>query len=1059
MSNQRPSPYMLYPEANSFVTQQSQQDGQQQYGYPGSAYQQPQQIPPFQPQQSGQQSIPPPMFGGPTMNGPAGAPIAGPRVFAPPPMKSAGPPPPASAVYNHSGTPPPLPQQQGQQTPPPPMMQHRYPLPPGGLQPGVPSAFPSQQSPSPYSIPPPMSSSMIPPPSSVARPPPSAQEVQQNQQQQRPTGYPSTLPTNPVRDNYSVEDQFGAQQGYYYDQATTAPRTMPPQTAGAGFAQPPPPPASMLGKGFMQQTVDGFNTLSLGQQNQFQQQPTPSAALPRPTSDVLNELILPDQPNVSSLFASPSNPQQLAVNIDVSKVQASSRFIRMTCQSIPNSPTLLSKWGGPLGAVIHPFADLPPGEEIPVVNFGSAGVVRCRRCRSYINPFAVFIEGGRRWQCNMCNFINDVPADYFCPLDSTTGRRRDLVNRPELIYGSCEFVAPDEYCVRPPQPPAYLFVIDVSYNAVNTGMMKVVAETIRSTLDELPGDDRTQIGFITFDSTVHYYNLKSTLSQPQMLVVSDLEDVLLPLPSDLLVNLNESRTVVDALLTRLENGMFATTANVEVAFGAAMDAALKVLGPVGGKVLTFISGLPSIGPGRLRSRDDVRAYNTEAEKNLLGTADMTYKELALKFSNVHIAVDLFTTSSQFVDLATIGALPKLTGGQIFYYHGFRAEKHGRKLSADLRRALTRYTGFEAIMRIRTSNGLKISNFYGHFFVRGRDLLALPNVDADKAYGIQIAHTGNILSTPTAALQAAVLYTTSSGERRIRVHTITLPVTGSLADLFKYSDAEPTVNIMAKAAIDRALSNGMPSARDYVINECVQMFRSYRNSVAGQQRAAPSQLVLPDAFRYLPLFVLGLLKSPVLNSITHADERAVAFQRATILPSTKAILMFHPRMFAIHNLLETTAGKQQEQEQQQQQDQQVQVDLFPSTLVPLSMDSLSPTGAYLLDDSSSIWLWVGKDADQSLLNDVLSAADEANASSPMEGAAPVSPTTPLKDKILELVNNIRRLSPQEYLEVRFVRQESPLEAVFANAMIEDRGMKTHNYPEFLTHIHNMINKAM
>ncbi len=39
----------------------------------------------------------------------------------------------------------------------------------------------------------------------------------------------------------------------------------------------------------------------------------------------------------------------------------------------------------------------------------------------------------------------------------------------------------------------------------------------------LPGDTRTHIGFVTFDSTVHFYNLQEGLSQPQMLVVSDID--------------------------------------------------------------------------------------------------------------------------------------------------------------------------------------------------------------------------------------------------------------------------------------------------------------------------------------------------------------------------------------------------------------------------------------------------------------------------------------------------------------------------------------------------------
>lgn len=63
-------------------------------------------------------------------------------------------------------------------------------------------------------------------------------------------------------------------------------------------------------------------------------------------------------------------------------------------------------------------------------------------------------------------------------------------------------------------------------------------------LDRVPGDERTLVGFLTFDTTLHFYNLKPSLSQPQMMVIAELDDPFVPLPDDLLVNLKESRWVV-----------------------------------------------------------------------------------------------------------------------------------------------------------------------------------------------------------------------------------------------------------------------------------------------------------------------------------------------------------------------------------------------------------------------------------------------------------------------------------------------------------------------------------
>ena len=39
-------------------------------------------------------------------------------------------------------------------------------------------------------------------------------------------------------------------------------------------------------------------------------------------------------------------------------------------------------------------------------------IVRCRSCRTYINPFITFQDHGRRWRCNVCNRVNDCMSSH-----------------------------------------------------------------------------------------------------------------------------------------------------------------------------------------------------------------------------------------------------------------------------------------------------------------------------------------------------------------------------------------------------------------------------------------------------------------------------------------------------------------------------------------------------------------------------------------------------------------------------------------------------------------------
>ena len=95
--------------------------------------------------------------------------------------------------------------------------------------------------------------------------------------------------------------------------------------------------------------------------------------------------------------------------------------------------------GGPKVAHFTVFstrlADVPLQEgAVPVVDYGDAGPIRCIRCRTYINPFFSFLDGGRSFQCNLCGMVNPTPSECFCELDQN-GYRRDHAERPELCRG------------------------------------------------------------------------------------------------------------------------------------------------------------------------------------------------------------------------------------------------------------------------------------------------------------------------------------------------------------------------------------------------------------------------------------------------------------------------------------------------------------------------------------------------------------------------------------------------------------------------------------------------
>ncbi len=119
--------------------------------------------------------------------------------------------------------------------------------------------------------------------------------------------------------------------------------------------------------------------------------------------------------------------------------------------------------------------------------------------------------------CNMCNYANDVPAEYFAAI-TPQGARVDREQRPELMRGTVEFLVPKEYWSKEPVGIRWLFVIDVGQEAFNKGYLEAFCEGIMVALyaDETLGEDGqpkrsippgAKVGFITYDRDIHFYNM------------------------------------------------------------------------------------------------------------------------------------------------------------------------------------------------------------------------------------------------------------------------------------------------------------------------------------------------------------------------------------------------------------------------------------------------------------------------------------------------------------------------------------------------------------------------
>ncbi|GAB5353174.1 hypothetical protein AAMO2058_000015100 [Amorphochlora amoebiformis] len=696
--------------------------------------------------------------------------------------------------------------------------------------------------------------------------------------------------------------------------------------------------------------------------------------------------------------------------IAIDEGNCSPRFIRMSTNYIAQDAELVDQTKLCIGAIIQPLAEQTNAEEPPPIrDFGEQGPIRCSNCRAYVNPFFQFVDHGKSFICNMCTAKNTVPEHYYCNLDPK-GFRRDRNDRPELCRGSIDIVAPADYYDTPVTDPCYLFVVDASYPSLMTGLLDTALESIRDSVDELRQScPRARVGIITYDQNLYFYSVKKGGKEPRLDVVADTEDPFVPVvPQTCMLPISDEKEA-DLLYQILElipkvhqfNHVADNTGmpkNDKRAFGAATQAGAMLLEKIGGKLILVLSKLPDHGVGKLESRDDIKLYHTSKESTLLIPQGSFYSKLATFCAQAKVSVDIFACPNTYVDLATLSQLTRTTGGQIYYYNSFHAHKDGEAFHRDMYRNISRYTAFQAVMVIRCSKGLSVTQRYGNFFAKEANEMEIPVIHCDSSFGIMLSHDTK-LDTKEACIQTALLYATPEGERRIRIHTISLPVTSTLCNLFRHSDLDTIINLSLKQAMSQILYKCSPKdARKALYTACIESLFIYRKYCSTQH--SPGQLILPEPLKLLPLATLGMIKHNLFHSGQSMDERAFETALVGSMPTYVACSFVNPCLFSLTDMPDFACVEGKDGR------------VFLPPVLKLSSDSITEEGVYLLDDGRALKIWIGGSAPQKVTDQLFGTVQVVEGGPAVlqllydEKASPTS----LNARVWNLITQLRRNCP-------------------------------------------------
>ena len=439
----------------------------------------------------------------------------------------------------------------------------------------------------------------------------------------------------------------------------------------------------------------------------------------------------------------------------------------------------------------------------------------------------------------------------------------------------------------------------------------------------------------------------------------------------------------------------------------------------------------------------------------------------------------------------------------------------RQIVNEVQAVFGQETGFNAVFKLRLSRGLRAVGYAGNFTKRTPAEIDLAVVDASTSIEVMLQHDGtNLNEGDVVFAQAALLYNTAYGTRRVRVHNYALHVTEDMADIYKGTDVDAVLSSLAKLGVRNVLSGkcSPAEARADIVNRTTTALLAYRRHCA--QYSAPGQLILPEALKTLPMYVASLFKTPafldndkqrVLQGMssggwaastapttpgsqavarsatgsgpfsgvtTRADARIASCLALQSRSSDAMAMSLYGRLFPLHQL--------------EEDDGVVLDELTPRmaaavahgtftvgagvhetglpgkpTIVPLpratypSSAKVDIDGVYLLDCGGALWVYVGEHAPRGLCVDLLGDLASQGAATLPAGMNLPHLDTELNQRLWAIIGECRKWR----LPFSPVRVVAPSD-VYARgqaalAFVEDQAYGAPSYVDLLCDMHNDI----
>jgi protein transport protein SEC24 len=216
------------------------------------------------------------------------------------------------------------------------------------------------------------------------------------------------------------------------------------------------------------------------------------------------------------------------------------------------------------------------------------------------------------------------------------------------------------------------------------------------------------------------------------------------------------------------------------------------------------------------------------------------------------------------------------------------------------------------------------------------------LDCDKSLQMELKYNANLNEQSHVYIQVATLYTSCSGQRRIRINNLTLAVTSEYEELYQMLDQEAIFSFLLKQAESTVRGKSQKEMRAELVKRCTHILATFREECSVY--APPSQLVLPDAIQVLPLMVNCIVRSEALSGgpEVSVDDRAWLMHLIPSMGVDEVLRFLYPNVYPLTSLL----GQ-----------------------IRASVEFMQQTEAYIVENGLLCFIWIGSEVPEEWIRDV------------------------------------------------------------------------------------------